>query len=117
PIATYRYDAQLRRVYAKSTFTNKETHFLFGPSGELLAEVNAQGFTERAWAYLDGEPLALVLHDENYASTPPPLAGCASVDGNRVALIALCGVLILAGRRRKQGWLLLVVFAVHLPTC
>lgn len=56
--ATLKYNAFGQRQV--ETVTGGGTHFLFGPSGELLAEHNVQGGLVRNYIYLNGRPLAVV---------------------------------------------------------
>lgn len=110
-MATFRYDEANRRVYAN--VAGKETWELRGASGELLAEVSKAGEVERAYVYLDGEPLAMVaLNPGKALRSPSTPLGCASTDsGLPGSLLALLVVLAGMSRRRqaRQGAVVAVV--------
>jgi RHS repeat-associated protein/uncharacterized protein (TIGR03382 family) len=99
PMATFRYDEANRRVY--SNVAGKESWEVRGPAGELLAEVSRAGEVERAYVYLDGEPLAMVALTPGKALRSPttPL-GCASTEGLPGWMAALVVLLVVVRKRR-----------------
>ncbi|MEQ1737450.1 MAG: RHS domain-containing protein, partial [Rhodoglobus sp.] len=100
-MATFGYDEANRRVYAN--VAGKETWELRGASGELLAEVSNAGEVERAYVYLDGEPLAMVaLNPGKALRSPSTPLGCTSTDaGLPGSMLALLVVLAALSRRRR----------------
>ncbi|MBI5481881.1 MAG: RHS domain-containing protein [Deltaproteobacteria bacterium] len=102
PVAEFRYDEGNRRVYAR--VGGVESWEVRGAGGEVLAEVSASGAVERAFVYLDGQPLAMVVRQAGYSSRPPSTpAGCSSTGGGAAA--AALGLLALAlavGHRRRS---------------
>lgn len=100
-LAEYRYDEASRRVYSK--VAGVESWELRGPDGELLAEVNSSSEVERAYIYLDGQPLAMQVLNPGRALRPPssPL-GCAAVPAEAAWPLALV-LAAVALRRRKSA--------------
>lgn len=69
PVATYRYNALGQRV--GKTVAGVTTRYVYGRRGELLAERNGAGEIVQEYAYLNGQPLAL-LGRPSGPSGPPP---------------------------------------------
>ena len=114
-MATFRYDEANRRVYAN--VAGKVAWEVRGSSGELLAEVSQAGEVERAYVYLDGEPLAMVALNPGKAlrSLSTPL-GCSSTGAVPGSLLALL-VLALGQRRRAKQGAALTVLALTFIGC
>ena len=66
PIATYQYNA-LGQPTVK-TVGEVETHFIYGLSGELLAEIDVAGNIIEEIVYLHGAPLALLGNSNSVAA-------------------------------------------------
>ncbi|MBI4934259.1 MAG: RHS domain-containing protein [Actinobacteria bacterium] len=116
--AEFRYDEASRRVYSK--VAGIETWELRGAAGELLAEVSASGNVERAFVYLDGEPLAMVVLSAGAARRPPatPL-GCASAEAVSASLVGMLALAVFLRRRRTRhaGLVGVVLVSVLLAQC
>lgn len=120
-MAEYRFDSRNLRTY--SNVMGLETHYLFSPQGQLLAEATPTGALQKQYLYLDGEPFAQVVLNDGSGVRPPSLPpGCSTAGGREdevlFALAALCA-LTLAGRRRSRVGLLalLVLLSVGAPAC
>jgi RHS repeat-associated protein/uncharacterized protein (TIGR03382 family) len=101
-MASFRYDEANRRVYAN--IAGKETWELRGPGGELLAEVSGTGEVERAYVYLDGEPLAMVsLNPGKALRSPSTPLGCTSTGGLSGSMLALLAMVLILRRRKLAG--------------
>ncbi|MDP1826279.1 MAG: RHS repeat-associated core domain-containing protein [Archangium sp.] len=111
-MATFRYDEANRRVYAN--VAGKETWELRGASGELLAEVSKAGEVERAYVYLDGEPLTVVaLRPGKALRSPTTPLGCTSSGGGLSgSLAALVLLAVLLRRRNGRGALAALVLTL-----
>ncbi len=57
-VATYTYNGIGQRT--KKITAAGDTYFMFGLSGELLAEFDSSGTVQREYVYLDGRPLAML---------------------------------------------------------
>ncbi len=68
-VGDYQYDGRGQRSI--KTTTEGTTHFIYGPSGELLGEYAGDGETWREYIYLNGQPIA--LYAEAPAAPPTPL--------------------------------------------
>ena len=55
-LALYTYNARGQR--ALKTTADQTLHYVYDPSGLLLAEVDDSGATHREYIYLNGQPLA-----------------------------------------------------------
>lgn len=75
-LASYRYDAQGQRV-GKTTAAGTRK-FIYGPRGELLAELDGAGRILHEFVYLGGQPV-VDLH-EVAASSPPGAPGEIIID-------------------------------------
>ena len=119
-LAVFRYDEANRRVYAN--VAGRETWELRGASGELLAEVSAGGDVERAFVYLDGEPLAMILAKPGTTTRPPstPL-GCATSGNAQVtggpALLLMLALLVLRRRKQNARRAVLALMVLNLTGC
>ena len=61
---TYQYNAKGER--SVKTRNGVETHFIFGPNGQLIAEADGQGNVTKEYVYFDGQPLAQIVGDNIY---------------------------------------------------
>jgi RHS repeat-associated protein len=104
-MAEYRYNAQNLRVYSR--VLGIETHFLFSPEGQLLAEADNAGALQRQYIYLEGEPLAQVVLQEGSSNRPLPFTfGCSASGeqgGGRLWALAALVLLMTASRRGSRA--------------
>lgn len=102
-IAEYRYTSNNLRVYSK-TF-GLEKHLLFSPQGQVLAEANPEGVIEKAYLYLEGEPLAQVVRRAGTGSSPPLSGGlgCSSSGGGEAPWLATAVLALLLLLRRPRS--------------
>jgi RHS repeat-associated protein/MYXO-CTERM domain-containing protein len=120
-MAEYAYDSRNLRTF--SNVMGRQTHYLFSPEGQLLAEATPGGALQKQYLYLDGEPFALVVLTPGISTPLPRLPrGCSSSGGGAdEALFALAAlaVLLLAGRRRSRVGLLgvFLVLMLVVPAC
>ena len=62
-LASYGYDSQNRRI--RKTANGRTVYYHYDLDNQLLAETLADGTPLREYVYLDGEPLAVRVHDIN----------------------------------------------------
>ena len=62
-LASYGYDSQNRRI--RKTTNGRTVYYHYDLDNQLLAETLADGTPLREYVYLDGEPLAVRVHDIN----------------------------------------------------
>lgn len=68
-LATYAYNAYGQRV--TKTTPNQTTHYVYGPGGQLMVELDDQGATLRDYLFLNGQPLAVVDYQQTQQPPPP----------------------------------------------
>ena len=68
-LATYTYNAHGQRV--TKTTASETTHYVYGPGGQLLAELDGQGNSLRDYIYLASQPLAVVDYQQTQQPPPP----------------------------------------------
>lgn len=95
-LATYSYNAFGQRV--TKTTPSQTTHYVYGPGGQLLAELDGQGASLRDYIYLAGQPLAVV--DYQQTQSPPPPGQEVIID-NSTAATSATGTW--ASGKRKRG--------------
>ena len=121
-LAQARYDAQNRRVWFRLVQPLRvvETFYLYGQSGELLAETEPDGagvkvLREHVW--LEGQALAQVLPLPLTPRRPPSCTGAATVPGGPWVWLVLALLVALAVRSRKARPLVGMMLALWLVTC
>jgi RHS repeat-associated protein len=115
-LAEYRYTHQNLRVYSKAF--GLEKHYVFSREGQVLAELNPEGAVEKAYLYLEGEPLAQVVRRAGTGSSPPISGGmgCSSAGGELGAWLVL-GVLVVLARARRRGVARVALASLWLAGC
>jgi YD repeat-containing protein len=89
-MAEYRFDSRNLRTY--SNVLGLETHFLFSPQGQLLAEAMPSGMLQKQYLYLDGEPFVQVaLFDGIGVNLPRLPPGCSSAGGSEDEVLFVDG--------------------------
>ena len=80
-IASYTYNAHGQRV--TKTTASETTHYVYGPGGQLLAELDGQGNSLRDYIYLASQPLAVI--DYQQTQQPPPPGQDVIIDNGTAA--------------------------------